>query len=338
MTIYEFRKEKNYFKTFSMVSLSLFLLCLYGYNLVWAQEKEYPSKTIKIIVPFAVGGMNDPENRLMADYFTRELGVPVIVENRPGAGGTIGATEVFKAKPDGYTIMGSSDGVLTLSPHLTPNIAYDPSKDFLPIDSFGVVPITFGVHKSSSINTLADLAREAKKNPGKLTFALPQLGQLNHLIFEVWKKAASVDIKIVPYEGTGDAVAALLGKHVDVMGLSYSAFSPYVKSGEVRLIAATPKIPGSSIQTFAEAGCPQADLVRLCSHFVSAKTPKPIYEKLVLSFKRVVTNPEVVKKLENFGYVAQYRSPDEVTSYMKKVYPLYSTITNELGLKKKTKE
>ncbi len=322
-------------------SLCLLISCLFlALILAWGQQacaqgKDYPNKPITFLIPFAVGGMLDAPDRVIGDYLQKELGVPVVLDNRPGAGGVIGTTEAFKAKPDGYTILSASDAVLTLSPHLSPKLAYDPFKDFLPIASFGVVPICFGVNKASSVQNIGDLVKEAKKSPGKLTFALPQLGQLDHLIFEAFKKAAGVDIKTVPYSGTGDAVAALLGKHVDLMGLSYSAFQPYVKSGDVRLVAATPKIPGSPVQNFAEAGYPQADLYRYSSFFVSAKTPKPIYDKLVASFKKVITMPEVVKKLEAMEYVAEYVSPAQLTAHIKKTYDSYSKLTEDMGLKKK---
>jgi tripartite-type tricarboxylate transporter receptor subunit TctC len=334
--ISEFRKKMHYDKLSFTLTLGMFLFIWFcGDSRVSAQEKPYPYKPIKIVIPFEPGGSIDIAVRVMTDYLTRELGVPMIVENRGGAGGMIGGSEVLRSKPDGYTLLAATDAVMIISPLKSPNPPYDTFKDFLPICAYGGSPVTFGVHKSSPLKTLADLVKEAKENPGKLTCAITQFGAENHLDLEIFRKAADVNIKIVPYKGPGEGAAALLGRHVDMIVFMYTTLLPYVKSGEARYLAAGASIPGSSIPTFAEAGFPRTTLPRYNAFFVSAKTPKPIHEKLVLAFKRVSTNPELIKKWETLGLFPDYKSPAEYTSIMKNKWDAYSKLIDDLGLKEK---
>jgi tripartite-type tricarboxylate transporter receptor subunit TctC len=334
--ITELRNKMDGRKIFPVLGLSLFLLVwLSGHGPAWGQEEGYPNKPIKIVIPYEPGGLTDLAIRVMTDYLSQEFKVPMVIENRAGAGGMIGASAVLKAKPDGYTVLGTSDSSMTIGPLESPNPPYDSFKDFLPICAYGGTPVAFGVHKSSPYNTLADLVKAAKETPGKLTVALSPIGGENHLIFEIFKRDAGVNIKLVPTTGTGPGFAALLGKHVDMLVISYIAFLPYVKSGEVKLLAAGASIPGSSIPNFAEAGYPKASMPRFDGFYASAKTLKPIYEKLVLSFKNVANNPDLRRKLENIGLIPAYKSPAECTDSLKEKWATYSKLIDDLGLKQK---
>jgi tripartite-type tricarboxylate transporter receptor subunit TctC len=197
--------------------------------------------------------------------------------------------------------------------------------------------VAFGVHQSSPFKTLGEFVAEAKKNPGKLSVAITSLGNDNHFAFELFRKASGINVKMIPYKGPGEGVAAFLGRHVDMLVLSYVSFSPYVKSGEARLIAVGNPVPGSSIQSFANAGFPP-EFPRVSAFYVSSKTPKPIYDKLVVLFKRVVTSPEVTKKFESVGLIPRYGTPEEFNQFMKPKWDAYSALMEELGMKKKAGE
>ena len=317
------------------------LCLLFGFcsgTFSWAQE-GYPSKPIKIMIPRDPGGASDLAVRVMTDYLSQELKQPMIIENKGGAGGLIGISEVNKAKPDGYTLLSVADSGMILAPLQSPNPPFDTFKDFTPICAFGGTPVAFGVHHASPFKTLADFVKEAKANPGKLNVAVTSIGNENHLTFEIFRKVAAINVRLVPFKGTGEAVAALLGKHVDMLVLTYVGFQPYVKSNEVKLLVVGSSFPGASIPNFVQAGYNDPRLRSLLDRYntflVSSKTPKPIYDKLVTTFKKVVTHPELTKKWETIGVIPDYLSPDELSKFMKEKWDVCSALLDELGLKKK---
>jgi tripartite-type tricarboxylate transporter receptor subunit TctC len=318
----------------ALISFSVVWLC--GHNLVWAQE-EFPNKPITIVQPHEPGGLTDLPVRAMVDDLAKEFKVPMILEYKAGAASMLGISYVQRAKPDGYTLLAAGDSAMIIGPLQSPNPPFDSFKDFVSIGIYGNTVVAFGVHQSSPFKTLGEFVAEAKKNPGKLSVAITSLGNDNHFAFELFRKASGINVKMIPYKGPGEGVAAFLGRHVDMLVLSYVSFSPYVKSGEARLIAVGNPVPGSSIQSFAGTGYP-AEFARVSAFYVSAKTPKPIYEKLITSFKRVVTNPEVTKKFEMVGLIPGYKSPDEFNQFMKPKWDAYSALMEELGMRKKAGE
>jgi tripartite-type tricarboxylate transporter receptor subunit TctC len=315
--------------------LFLFLMaCFFGIGLPWVQAQDYPSKPIEVVVPFDPGGVVDITTRIIADEMSRELKTPLVIANVPGAGSIVGASRVLKAKPDGYTLLSTTTAMIT-SLLESPNPPFDPVKDFTPIGCYGSSPMIFGVVNSSPFKTLEELIDYARKNPAKLTCGVTSIGGENHLNFELFKKAAGVNIKIVPYKGSGEAVAALLGKHIDMMVLTYVSFLPYVKSGEARVLAITQKVPGSTLPTIAELGFPQVKIHMLLAFFVSAKTPKFVYDKLDPLLEKVVKDPNVAKKLENSGVITLYKAPNELTDELKDRWAVMGRLVEELGLKQK---
>ena len=319
--------------TLSVALTSFFLVWLCCCNSVWAQA-DYPNKPITILQPHEPGGLTDLPVRAMVDDLAAEFKVPMVLEYKSGAMSMLGISYVLKAKPDGYTLLAAGDSAMIIGVLQSPNPPFDPFKDFLPMGVYGSTVVAFGVHQSSPIKTIGEFVAEAKKNPGKLSVAVTSLGNDNHFGFELFRKASGINVKMVPYKGPGEGVAAFLGRHVDMLVLSYVSFSPYVKSGEARLIAVGNPVPGSSIPSFADAGYP-AEFPRMNAFYVSAKTPQPIYEKLVSSFKRVVTSPEVTKKFESVSLIPGYRSPDEFSQFMKPKWDAYAVLMDELGMRKK---
>jgi tripartite-type tricarboxylate transporter receptor subunit TctC len=307
------------------------LVFLWSHSLTWSQEKGFPNKPIKIVIPFEAGGASDLGPRATQEYLAQEFKVPIILENKPGASGAIGAGAVLKAPPDGYSILKVTDSIFT-APMQSPNPTYDPFKDFLALCQYGQVPALYGVHVSSPFKTLGDFIKEAKKNPGKLTFGTTNIGGGTHVSLELFKKDAGLDFKIVPYKGTGPAVAALLGKHIDMLALTFVALLPYVKSGEIRSLAVTDQAPGGSIPTIMEAGYARARMSLTQGYMVPANIPKPIYERLVRSFEQVEKKPALVKKLEDIGITPIYRNGSDYAKFMKEKLVTTSKYLEELNI------
>ena len=323
-------------KALKGMALFFFIMaCFFGIRSAWAQGKGYPNKTIEVILPVAPGGSSDIATRIITEELSRQLKVPFVVTNLPGAAGLIGPSKVLKERPDGYILLSGGSSMMTFAIIQSPNPPYDPFKDFLPVCGYGSAPIIFGVQNASPFKTLEELIDYAKKNPGKLTCGISSMGRELHLAFELLRKAAGINIKIVPYKGTGEAVTALLGKHIDMMLLSYIGFLPYIKSGEARVLAITLKFPNSGIPTTAEIGYPQVNIRTQLGFYISAKTPKDIYEKVVSLFEGVVKDPNVAKKLENSGVVVQYKAPKEFTNELKEEWDVVSKLADDIGLKAK---
>lgn len=331
----EFRDKMSCRKMVFVLSLCWFFLFFFsGHDLSWAQQQGYPNKPIRIVIPTGPGGVSDLSIRVMADYLTAELKVPIIVENKIGASGMIAGAAVLKANPDGYTLLASSDGSMIHGPLELPNPPYNTFKDFLHVGGYGVAPHVYTVYASSPFKTIVDFVREAKKTPGKLSVGVTQLD--SRLKVEKFEQVVGVDLKIIPMPRVPELVSALIGKHIDLMGLSYAGSHPYIKSGEIRMLFSNFRIPGQSAPTLAEAGYPDAGTVVIRNGLsVSAKTPKPIYEKLVVTLERVAKNPELHKKWIDMGIMPDYKSPAEYTADMKKKWDNESNLMKELGLIKK---
>ena len=330
----EFGKKVKNRRSVLILALGLLVLAwMCHITLVWGQG-EFPNKPITVLQPHEPGGLTDLPVRAMADDLAKEFKVPMVLEYKSGAGSMLGISYVQKAKPDGYTLLAAGDSAMIIGVLLSPNPPFDPFKDFKSIGIYGNTVVAFGVHKDSPIKSLREFVAEAKKNPGKLSVAITSLGNDNHFAFELFRKNSGINVKMIPYKGPGEGVAAFLGRHVDMLVLSYVSFSPYVKSGEARLLAVGNPVPGSGIPSFADEGFPP-EFPRVSAFYVVSSTPKAIYDKLLTMFKRVVTNPEVMKKFENVGLIPGYRSPEDFDQFMKPKWDAYSSLVNELGMRKK---
>jgi len=334
-------KRYGLFGIFSALALStLLIVWVCAADPSWAQEQDYPNKTIKVIIPMGAGGGADLAARLISDAFSKTFKVPVVVENRSGAAGMLGSKFVLDSKPDGYTILSCADSSMISGPASSPNPLYSPLVDFLPLCPFGSYGSSFGVRTASPFKTLDDYVKAAKANPGKITMAHTTMGGVGQYAFEVWKKAAGVDIKFVILNDTGPTISATLGGHVDAMVISTVAFLPYVKSGEIRMLAVGDRPPGYSPTTFpsfAEQGYAKEEpyMKTYLGFYVSAKTPKPLYDKMVSAFQKVSTDPEVKKKLLDLGLTPNYIAPKEYLELLKDKTVVITKIVDELGLKVK---
>lgn len=249
----------------------------------------------------------------------------------------LGSAAVLKAKPDGYTLLAAGDTPLVSGPLQSPNPPFNPFKDFLAICMLGSAPGAFAVYSSSPYKTFTEFVKDAKENPGKLSCGMTQPGSTTHLTVELLRMYSGADIKVVPYKGPPEAMAALLGKHIDMACMTYVGLLPYAKSGEARIVAVTSSVSDTTIKTLAQLGFPQSTFLAsdgILAFHVSPAIPKPIYEKLGLTFERLAKNPELAKKLDSVGITRNYKKPAELIEFMKEKWLVISDFLERLDMKK----
>jgi len=269
-----------------------------------AAKDTYPTKPIRLIVPFAAGGSSDVLGRLVAEGIRPILGQPIIVENKPGAGGNIGGEMVAKADPDGYTLLLAAAGPTVINPHLYSTMSFDPAKDLAPISIIAREHNLMAVNAELPVKTLQEFIGYVGKNPGKLAYGSPGNGSPAHLAGELLKQRADLQMQHVPYRGSGPAVTDLAAGHIAVMIDNMPALLPQVQSGRVRAIAvpsdtrakAMPDVP-----TFAEAGMPDYVVMAWKGVMAPAGTPPAIIGKVQKAIAQALQAPEMRKRLEDLG-------------------------------------
>jgi tripartite-type tricarboxylate transporter receptor subunit TctC len=295
----------------------------------------YPERTVRIVVPFAPGGGTDVVARTLADAMARDLGVSVIIENKPGAGTIIGTQAVAASRPDGYTLlMGTFSHAVNVS--LSAKLPYDPHEDFAAIAllarSFNIVV----VNPKSSIRSIADLIAAAKADPGKLTFGTFGVGTSAHLAGELFKDLAKVQMTAVPYKGAAPAITDLIGGQIDVMFTTVASSASLVESGQLRALAVTsaersPAFP--QLPTVAEAGVPGYAAESWYGLFAPAGTPAEVIERLNRS-AAVAVRSEAFRRLSiNEGLVTFARPPEELDSYVRGEEERWRRVIHDAGIK-----
>src|SRR5580692_2975803 len=257
------------------LSVAALLLAAFGAFGAFAGEATYPDRPITMIVTFPAGGASDVLARASADALSRGLGQPVVVDNRPGAGGHIGAETVAHAAPDGYTILFGTNGTLGIGPALYKNLRYDPARDLSPVGILHKLPLLLMVNPSVPAKNLRELIDYARANPGKLSFASAGVGTVSHLAGELFKEQAAIDILHVPYKGGGSTFLDLLGGRVSMMLETIPTALPLARGGGMRAVGVTVKERSAStpdIPTLAESGLPDFDVSAWTGLFVPAGT------------------------------------------------------------------
>jgi tripartite-type tricarboxylate transporter receptor subunit TctC len=283
---------------FTIAVLALFALA------TPAAGQNYPERVVRIVNPYPPGGSVDVMARILAQKLTDNLGQQFIVENRSGAGGNTGAESVAKADPDGYTLLFTAPGPLTINQTLYSKLPFDPAKDFAPIALFAVAPIVLMVHPSVAANNVEELIALAKKAPGTINFASAGNGTTNHLSGELLKSMAKIDLVHVPYRGAGPAMNDLIAGHVQMFFDLLPVSLPQINAGRVRALgnagakrpAALPDLP-----TIAEQGLPGFEAVSWVGLVAPAHTPAPVLEKLAAEVAKVTKAPDVVARIHELG-------------------------------------
>jgi tripartite-type tricarboxylate transporter receptor subunit TctC len=269
-----------------------------------AAAETYPAKPVKLLIPFPPGGNTDIVGRLIADKLSASLGQQVYVENRGGAGGTIGAEAAAKSPDDGYTLFFSTTGTLASAPSMQPNLRYDPIKDFAPIGTLANAPVVIFVRDDLPARSLGDLIALAKAKPGTLKFGSAGTGHFVHIAGEMFKSAAHVDMLHVPYKGVSQALVDMLGGRIDVMFDAPAQYEPHLRTGKVRALAvAAPKRLArlTDVPTTAEAGLPGYVLASWFGLAAPAGTPAEIVNRVNADVQKALAAPDVIETLTKLG-------------------------------------
>ncbi|MFS2101901.1 Bug family tripartite tricarboxylate transporter substrate binding protein [Variovorax sp. Varisp85] len=294
----------------------------------------YPSKPIKVILPFATGGQSDVVARLIAERLSLGLGQPLVVENVAGAGGMIAAASVARAAPDGYTLFLPNASTLTIAPHLQKGSSVKPSA-FTPITTVTQFPLVLVVNSNSPYKSLADVVADAKARPGKLSFASPGYGTTPHLMGETFKREAHLDITHVPYKGGAPALNDLLGGQVDLYFEAPATLAPQIRAGRIRPLAVTGKARMGSmpdVPTVAEQGMPKLTLESWSALVAPPRTPADIIARLRVETEKVLKSEDIASKLRERGFEATSSTPEELARMVREEGAVWSQLIKERNI------
>jgi tripartite-type tricarboxylate transporter receptor subunit TctC len=302
-----------------------------------AAAQAYPNRPVKIVIPFAPGGPTEFIIRLVADRLTAALGQAFVIENRPGgAGGTVGAKSVAVAEPDGYTLLFSSPGPLVTAAAVYKNLDYDPIKSFSPIAMVIYAPQMLVIHPSIPANSLPELVAYAKRNPGTITFGSSGYGTQPHMLGQMLRLMAGIDIIHVPYRGAGQSVTDLLAGQVQMIFETTAILLPHVQAGKLRALAVatetrSPLLP--DVPTTAESGYPKLMASFWSGLLAPAGTPAGVVQKLNTTVNEILKSKEAQTGLARLSAEARIGSPQDFAVFIAAEAPRWTAIANETGIK-----
>jgi tripartite-type tricarboxylate transporter receptor subunit TctC len=301
-----------------------------------AMAQAYPTKPVRMIVPFPAGGATDIVGRLIAQKLAEGWGQQVIVDNRGGAGGTIGSDVAAKSPPDGYTMLLGTSSTHAVAPSLYSKLPYDPVRDFSPVTLAATATILLAVHPSVPAQNVKELIALAKRQPNALSFASSGNGGISHLIGEQFKSAAGIQMLHVPYKGDTPALVDLVGGQVHLMFGTAVSFLPYVSAGRLRALAVTnpkrsPIVP--NVPTIAESGLPGFEALQWFGVFVPAGTPRDIVSRLHADIVKSLKLADVRERLISLGAEVVGNAPDQFAAFQKADSVKWAKIVKESGAK-----
>jgi tripartite-type tricarboxylate transporter receptor subunit TctC len=279
----------------------------------------WPSKPVRIIATYPPGGLSDVMARLAAQMLTDALGKPFVVENRAGAAGVTGTDYVAKSPPDGYTLLMGSFGPMTTAPALTPNLPYAPLKDIAPIVIMSQVPNVLSVYPAVPAQNVAELVALAKSRPKPMSAAISGIGGTTHLLTELFKQRAGIELLNVPYKGTGPALNDLIGGQVEVDFENLPSILPLIKAGRVRALAVANKtrlVQLPDVPTLGEAGYPDVEITAWHGLLAPAGTPREIIVTINRAIVAALKKPETIAKLRDMGVEVVASSPEEMQAFL----------------------
>ena len=303
-----------------------------------ANAVDYPTRPIKLVVPYAAGGPTDMLGRLIGEYLGRDLKQPVIVENKAGAQGAIGAEAVARSEPDGYTLFVTAASIIVLNPMLYKKLSYDPVRDFRMLALVTDLPVVMEVHPSVPAKNVAEFVAYAKQNPGKINFGSAGTGGTIHLAGEMFKQIAGVDMVHVPYRGGPLALNDLNGGHLDTIIEVYPVVMEQIRSGAIKGLAVSsatrlPSLP--DLPTFEEAGVPGIVLTGWLGIYGPPKMPDDVRNKLGEAIVEVVNQPDIQKKFRDIGFEPMIgQGVKEFIAHHEAEVKRWVAFLTELGLRK----
>jgi tripartite-type tricarboxylate transporter receptor subunit TctC len=314
---------------------SLCLTGVLGLVIFIARAQDFPSKTIRIVVPGPPGSSLDVAGRELANDLQELWKVPLVVEHRPGAGSGIGADHVAKSPPDGYTWLIAPYNVLTLNQHLYNNPVH-PLKEFTPVTTIASVPFLLVVHPDVPANSVSELITYAKAHPGKLNYGTSGPGSAQHLAAELFKSMAKVDIQHVSYKGAANAITDLLAGRIQVYFGANNSLLPHIRAGKLRPLGSAGARRGSltaDLPTIAEGGVPGYQLPTWTAVVLPGGTPPDVVGKVHAGVVQTLNKPEVRERLAKQGIEVETRSPEELARLIRAEYEMHGKLVKEAGIK-----
>ena len=303
-----------------------------------AAAQEWPNRPIRFVVPYPPGGPLDQVARALAEKLREPLGQPMVVENRPGAGGNIGADLVAKAAPDGYAIVMGAVATHAINPYLYAKMPYDANRDFTPITRVATVPNVLVMNPQTAerlgVRSLADLIAYARRNPGKLNYASGGNGSAGHLAGELLEAQAGVSMVHIPYGGAAPAQLGLLAGQTDLMFDNLASATPQIRAGKLKAFAVTTAQRSSffpELPTVAESGLKGFDISTWFGVFAPAGTPKPIVDRLNAEFTRALSAQDIRERLARMGAEASPMSPEDFASFVRAEQAKYERVVKASG-------
>jgi len=300
-----------------------------------AQEAQYPQGAVTLVVPFAPGGSTDVIGRLLADRLAASLGQPVVVENRAGAGGNIGAVAVAKARPDGRTLLFGTTGILSINEFIYKNPGYKIGQDLQPVVYTASISNVLVVNKELPVASVADLIRMARERPGELSFASSGAGSSTHLSGELFKSMAGVDLMHVPYKGSGQALVDLMGGQIDMIFDNAPSAVPLAQAGKVKALAVTSSRPLdvlAGVPTLDAAGLPGYESLSWTGVVAPAGTPAAIVERLNREINAILQDEGVRAKLAELGAQPTGGSVQDFEAHIARERAKWSKVVKEAGI------
>jgi tripartite-type tricarboxylate transporter receptor subunit TctC len=301
-----------------------------------ARAQDYPTRPIRLVVAFTPGGTTDYVARLLADKLKDKLGQTVIVENKPGANGAIGAEYVARAAPDGYTVFFTTVGAVAINPGLYPDLRYDPIKDFAPVGLAVFNSTMLVVSASMKVNSAKELAELARQKPGTISIGITGIGAISHLGLELFKSDAGVDITAVPYRGASQAITDILGGTLDGLFGDVPTVLTQIQAGKLKALAATSSKRSDifpDVPTFVEQGFTGTVADQWAGVVVPARTPPAVVAKLNTALVAVLNDADVRAKLKQSGVTPSPGTPEQFGEYLRSETARYTKLVREKGIK-----
>ena len=314
----------KYFIVFSLV-------CIFS-----AQAKDFPSKPIHLIIPFAPGGVTDIGGRYIGQQLSQKLGVEVYAENKAGASGNIGASFVANANPDGYTLLVGFDGTLVINPHIFEKIPFNTIRDFAPIGKIGDAALILLANPSLNAKTVKEVVALSLKEPNGLSYATSGIGVTPHIAGELLKQKTNANLVSIPYKSGGQALIGLIGGDVPLAFTNLAGASQYVDSGQLKPIAVSAKNRVTSlpnVPTFIESGFKDISVMSWIGILAPAKTPRPIVLEINKALNEILNSEQAKEKLSGLGIIITPTSPEMFAEQIKVDLSLYEKIVKTAGIK-----
>lgn len=309
---------------------------LLGGSAVSALAQTYPAKPIRLVVPYAPGGAADPNARIVGQRLSEVTGQPVIIDNRPGAGGNIGTNIVAKAVADGYTIALVAASTVTINQSLYSQMQYDPIRDLAPVSLVSLDSIVLVATPSLPVNSVKDIIALAKAKPGEVNYGSGGTGSGGHLAMELFKAMAGTNLLHVPYKSAGEVMPSLLAGRVSLMFTSSGAVLPHVRAGKLKAIAVTTKKRLASLPelpTVDESGIPGYEVTGWYGVVAPARTPAAVIERLNSEIVRIVQEPEIDKRLSNLGVIPTTSTPRELANVILADSAKWARVIKQAGIR-----